>query len=114
MTCWLHEGAEGKAGPCKLGLQFKNMIVICSFFCFLASGLILRMHRYANYIYVYIYIYVKLLTESFPGVHQYLVPQKRFVLSGEQTKRFLHFSQSHEREKTLLRKPAAFLPLLAW
>jgi hypothetical protein len=58
--------------------------------------------------------YVKLLTESFPGIHQHLVQQKRFVLLGEQTKRFLRFSQSHEKKKPLLWKPAAFLPLTAW
>ena len=58
--------------------------------------------------------FVKSLTGSFPGIHQYLVPQKRFVLSGEPTKRFFRFSQSHERDKTLLWKPAAFLPLKAW
>jgi hypothetical protein len=45
-------------------------------------------------------VYVKLLAESFPGINQYLVPQKRFVLSGEPTKYFFRFSQSHEREKT--------------
>ena len=47
-----------------------------------------------------------MLTER-PGIHQYLVPKRRFVLSGEQTKRFLRFSQSHEREKRFLWKPAA-------
>jgi hypothetical protein len=57
---------------------------------------------------------VKLLTESFPGIHQYLVPQKRLVLSGEPTKRFFRFSQSHERVKTLLWKPVPFLPLKTW
>jgi len=57
---------------------------------------------------------VKLLTESFPGIHQYLVPQKRLVPSGEPTKRFFRFSQSHERVKTFLWKPVPFLPLKTW
>jgi hypothetical protein len=43
-----------------------------------------------------------------------LVPKKRFVFSGAQTKRFLRFSQSHEKGKTFLWKPAALLPLKIW
>ena len=46
---------------------------------------------------------VKLLTEGFPGIHQYLFsPKDAFCAFGEETKCFLGFSQSHERETTSL------------
>ena len=45
---------------------------------------------------------VKLLTENCPGNHQYLVPKKRCVLCGEQTKRFLRFCNHMKGKKKRL------------